>query len=208
MTPAALRDVAQRAGPVPALAVLYAETGPDVLHCGPRGHAVAPAAILKEAVHVCIDGSLRDRAPDTEQPFALPGWLGGVDAVRLFTGGKPCAAFRTGLTWLRFGLSRGLLDTTVAYLRSRTVAGGPVLHQQLVKGALADVLVELLAIEAALDSDPTGAALRELHDQITGTDRMLLRLLGARGFVTDGPAPGVHLSELLADAYVPAEDAQ
>ncbi|MDW5329524.1 acyl-CoA dehydrogenase family protein [Plantactinospora sp. KLBMP9567] len=205
---AELRDVARAQGPVPALTRLYTRVGRDAVHGGPRGHAIVPSTVLARATQVCLGGVLRDRVPATERLLPLQGGPDGgeVRAVRLRAGAPPCPAFLTGLTWVRFGLSRGLLDATVRHARTRTVSGGPLLHQQLVKGTLADVLVELLAVESVLHGEPTGVALRELHDQITRADRMLLRLLGARGFVTAGPGSASYLSELLADAYVPGRD--
>ncbi|MEO3930174.1 acyl-CoA dehydrogenase family protein [Micromonosporaceae bacterium B7E4] len=207
MTPgvrAELRDVAGAEGAAPALARLYMRVGEGAVHCGPRGHAVVPAAVLAAATHVCLDGVRERRTPAAERPLPLHPYpsLGELCAVRVPISGLTCPDFLAGLTWLRFGLSRGLLDATVAYARSRTVAGGPLLHQQLVKGALADAAVELLAVETALAGDPTGVALRELHDQITQVDRALLRLHGARGFVLAGPASPAHLSDLLAGVYV------
>ena len=53
------------------------------------------------------------------------------------------------------------------------------------------------------DAPPDGTHLSELHAGITRVDRALLRLLGAAGFTSAGPAGAAYLSELLADAYAP-----
>ncbi|GFJ86746.1 hypothetical protein [Phytohabitans rumicis] len=109
------------------------------------------------------------------------------------------------LARLRLGLSQALLDATVTHLRERRAGDVPLLLQQLVKGALADAVTEQLemccVLAAPASGEPAGAALVDLHRQITLTDRMLLRLLGASGFTLDGPGRTVHASELLADVW-------
>lgn len=121
--------------------------------------------------------------------------------------------WNTGLAWLRLGTSERLRDACIAYLAAREAEGTSLLMQQMVKGALADVLIDHLEIEGVLDelADGTGPldlrepmdedALSRLQAQITDADRTLLRLLGAHGFTADGPGMTAHASELLADAY-------
>lgn len=46
-----------------------------------------------------------------------------------------------------------------------------------------------------------GGWLGHVHERITRADRVLLRLLGAYGFVVPGPGWDAHLSEVLADVY-------
>jgi hypothetical protein len=41
-----------------------------------------------------------------------------------------------------------------------------------------------------------------LHDRLTDVDRLLLRLLGASGFLADGPGRRAAVAELLSDTYV------
>ena len=121
------------------------------------------------------------------------------------TGGDAWAAWALGLTCVRFGVSERLFDDAVAYLDGRTAGDTKLLHQQMVKGAVADAVIGQLEIETML----TGAAPGDLDDtvltglnaQITENDRALLRLLGAASFLADGPGQLARASELLADVY-------
>jgi hypothetical protein len=107
-----------------------------------------------------------------------------------------------GLVWLRFGLSEGLLDTCVQYLGGRVTGDTTLLRQQMVKGSIAEVLIEHLEIRAVLtQTEPSLETIAHLQQQISLADRVLLRLLGASGFVAGGPGEVAHLSELLADSY-------
>ena len=45
-----------------------------------------------------------------------------------------------------------------------------------------------------------------VHARLTQADRTTLRLLGASGFLADGPGQVAYLSELLADAYLDAAE--
>jgi hypothetical protein len=56
-------------------------------------------------------------------------------------------------------------------------------------------------LDGAAPGDLDGTVLTGLNAQITGTDRMLLRLLGAAGFLADGPGQAARASELIADVY-------
>ena len=207
--------VAREHGPVRALAALYDGTGVDVLHCGPGGHALAPLAVAHDATRLCLAGTVVDR--DTAAETVLtPSALDGLDLIairaRATLGGPPrmCRRWALALAWLRLGLAQSLLSTCLGYLRARTVAGTPLVNQQLVKGTLADAVVEHSIVETVLaGADPdglSGRALTDLHHQLTAADRMLLRLLGASGFVAAGPATVSYVSELFADVYVRGTD--
>ncbi|MFJ7151880.1 hypothetical protein ACIQVT_27445 [Streptomyces sp. NPDC100445] len=127
------------------------------------------------------------------------------------------AEWAWAVAWLRLGMSERLRDACLAHLAARHAEGAPLLMRQLVKGTLAEVLLEHLEIEGVLDDVTAGRTgplgplrpaddrrLVALQEQITRADRALLRLLGAHGFTADGPGAGAHASELLADAYTPA----
>lgn len=104
--------------------------------------------------------------------------------------------------WLRLGLSERLLDDCLGYLHGRATGGEPLIGQQLVRGELAEIRMDHLEVAAVLDAaPPSDAQLLDVHRQITGADRALLRLLGASGFVADGPGRVAYVSELLADTY-------
>jgi hypothetical protein len=221
---APVHDLAHRRELGSALATLHAVPGPGTVVSGPRGHALAPEHTLHEATRVWCDGRRVERASLSETectPAALAG--SGVVALR-FTGpaadGQPEPSaltdqhtWTTGLLWLRLGLSRALLDSALSYLGGRTTGGVPLLRQQLVRGAVADGLIEHLEVESALLATPPGhelhaAAEASLHDQLTNADRGLVRLLGASGFTCEAAGRTAYVSELLADVYagVAAED--
>ncbi|MEV6598114.1 hypothetical protein AB0M36_14715 [Actinoplanes sp. NPDC051346] len=131
---------------------------------------------------------------------------GPVHFARPPSGADPASpAWHLGLLWLRLGASVGRRGACVRHLADRRAGDSVILHQQLVKGQLADVLVQHLEVAAmlrALEADGPGPATRHhVHGDITAADRALLRLFGASGFVQPGPGLEEHVSELLADAY-------
>ncbi|MER7848014.1 hypothetical protein ABTZ03_29185 [Kitasatospora sp. NPDC096077] len=194
-------------GLVPALTLLSRALSPGSPPRGPRGHAVVPRELLDEY------GDLAE--PDTPDPLPGLAVLHPTPGPRTPPGGD-ARLWDTGLAWLRLGHSERLRTACVAYLAARTVEGTSLLLQQLVKGALADALIEQLEIAGVLDelaeadqggeplvpAHPLNArALARLQAQITEVDRALLRLLGAHGFTADGPGRDTHASELLADVH-------
>ncbi|WP_218951959.1 acyl-CoA dehydrogenase family protein [Amycolatopsis anabasis] len=188
------RRVTRSAGIAAGLEVLCDSLAPGGLPCGPRGHAVVPARRAEAA------GGGPVFARDLLEAE-------GVVALRPSGAGFPAdSRWVTALAWLRLGASEALTDDCLAYLGSRTAGGEPLLDRQLVAGQLADALIEQLEAGAVLEGaapetlGPGG--LRLVHGQLTTTDRLLLRLLGAAGFRTDGPGRRALLSELLADAYL------
>jgi hypothetical protein len=198
-----IRRVARTAGLVPALSALCAETLPGLLPCGPAGHAIVPADVAASADRVWLAGVVSPRSPGTEKTLSTVELDDGVlvvlrhqPAVRPSVHGS---AWEAGLVVLRLGLSERLLDTCVRYLGDRTTGESTLLRQQLVQGAVADVLIEHLEVRAVLADEASDPA--HLQDQITRADRVLLRLLGAGGFLAGGPGTTAHLSELLAEAH-------
>jgi len=198
----AVFEAALERGIAGGLSVLYADA--SRIHVGGAGYAIVPRAVPAAATATCAGTPLTAPAP----PLPLLSGAAAPDlAVIRCPGDGPeaagcCGNFAYGIAWLRLGLSRALLSTVVAFARDRTVAGGSLLNQQLVKGALADSLAELMTAEATLAGGPPDpAGLPEFHHAVTVVDRSLLRLLGAEGFRRDGPGGVSHLSELLAELY-------
>ncbi|RFU41886.1 hypothetical protein DZF91_09535 [Actinomadura logoneensis] len=203
---------------VPALTALRTAVCPEALPCGPAGHALVPEDIAETFDHGWADGSGAPRAADREDRLTEIAVSGGVlvalrrrDEAPVDVHRAPVRAWTLGLAWVRLGLSEQMLDTCMTYLRGRVTGAGTLLNQQMVKGSLAEVAIEHLEIETMMDGALPGdldiAATVHLHAQITRADRMLLRLLGAYGFLADGPGQVAWVSELLADVYVgpPAE---
>jgi hypothetical protein len=200
-----VRRTARENGLAQALTELCGEAMPGVLPCGPGGHAVVPTVVAATADRIWQDGRVYDRATGEEEVLRRSGSL---VALRHHPGGHADVidhgGWARGLVWLRLGLSEGLLDACVRYLDSRACGESTVLRQQMVKGAVADVLIEQLEVHAALTGmDAPGLA--HLHQQITVADRALLRLLGAAGFLADGAGETAYRSEVLAEAYTPTE---
>jgi hypothetical protein len=204
-------------GLAPALTLLRSAVLPGLLPCGPGGHAVVPAGIGADAGRIWLDGVTFDPATGRHtrlEHFDLPG--GRVVALRCSAcpaGGVASdserAAWALGLVWLRLGLSEALREECLRYLRGRRSGESALVHQQLVKGALAAALAEHLEVRAVLSGAEPGdlppAVLAGLHALITGTDRAQLRLLGGSSMLTGGPGEVAHVSELVADAYPPEQ---
>ncbi|MEU6664504.1 hypothetical protein [Streptomyces sp. NPDC046727] len=211
------RTSARTDGLVPALTLLVRALSPKAPPRGPRGHAVLPKELLEEFAAEEAQSSAGASSPREQERVEDPGPLPGLAVLRPGSGaGAPTPPeWGWALAWLRLGMSERLRDACLAHLAARQSEGGSLLMQQMVKGTLADVLLEHLEIEGVLDdladgrTGPLGPLhpagddrhLAGLQQQITRADRALLRLLGAHGFTADGPGAGAHASELLADAY-------
>lgn len=206
------RENARTAGPVAGLLHLHESICPAALPCGPTGYAVVPDQVLQVATEVFAGGEVVPRQPDSERPagsWTLPD--GSFTAVHSGSSGTgapaPETAWILGLLWWRLGLCEALLATCLTHLRGRTAGDTPLLMQQLVKGTVADAATEIAEIAIVLtDAEPgdlDATTMHALHDAVTGTDRMLLRLLGASSFITAGPGQVAHVSELIAAAAVP-----
>ncbi|MEU1405094.1 hypothetical protein ABZ471_22515 [Streptomyces sp. NPDC005728] len=211
-------DEAASNGLVVALTLLHGVLGPDTVAGGVRGHVIAPVAVARTARRVWTGERYADLTPSRSSeagPVLLDG--SGLTTLRWEppqSAGRPHAAgprdwdgwWGTALAWVRLGHSRQLFGLAAAHLGQRTFSGSPLLQQQMVKGTVADATVEHLEIESALvavGSDAlSGTGLRHWHDRLTEVDRMLLRLLGARGYAAAGPARAAYASELLCDVYV------
>ncbi|GAA2868977.1 hypothetical protein Acy02nite_40750 [Actinoplanes cyaneus] len=187
MTTAVQQDTARPAGAAAAVRALYASRVPAGVVVGPGGHAVTP----------------EDRR-SAGRPVDLP-WLAG-SGIRVVAGlGPPTVDRHPGwlldLARLRLGLGRALLEATTGFLTGRGLIG-----HQLVRAALAEVVAEHLTVAAALDDaaapDPADALI-DAHERISVADRALLRLSGAAGYTVPGPGLDAHVSELLADVYLP-----
>ncbi|CAM5509288.1 hypothetical protein [Streptomyces canus] len=189
------RRTARQDGLVRALTLLCENVGDGGPPRGPGGHAVLPVGVAgADAGDVVTTLTVEDGTVVALRSRAEPPG-----------GSTPLAAWALGVTCLRFGLSERLLDAVLAHLGGRTVGDAKLLHQQMVKGGVAEAVIEQLEIETMLAGATPGdlddGTLAGLNAQITGTDRMLLRLLGAVGFLADGPGQVARVSELIADVH-------
>lgn len=202
-------------GPIPALELLSDSLLRGMVPFGPAGHAVTTPAVAGSASHVWLDGVESEREPAGEQAVprtAVPD--GPILILRRTAPAKARAGWESavrhdvwlsGLAWLRLGLSEALRQSCVSYLGGRrTGADGTLLQQQLVKGTLGEAVAAQLEVHAVLcdpDAAQTAGMAERLHRVLTATDRQLVHLLGAGGYVAGGAGQAVNLSELLADAY-------
>ncbi|MET9786747.1 hypothetical protein [Streptomyces canus] len=192
------RRTARQDGLVRALTLLCETVGDAGPPRGPGGHTVVPAGIAgADTGDVVTTLTVEDGTVVALRSRAEPGVS--------MTPRQERAAWALGLTCLRFGLSERLLDAVLAHLGGRTVGDAKLLHQQMVKGGVAEAVIEQLEIETMLAGATPGDldddVLAGLNAQITETDRMLLRLLGAVSFLADGPGQVARVSELIADVH-------
>ncbi|GAB7034763.1 hypothetical protein AB0G35_09330 [Streptomyces sp. NPDC021749] len=191
-----LYTAARDEGPAAALRALLTRRGPHALDGGAAGHAVLPEPAGP------VDGRVLRRYP-------LPG--GPVVLVRREPEAPgPAPADLPALLRIRLGLTAGLRTACLARLGRRASGDGTILRHQLVKAQAAEAYAAELELTAHAETltpaVTTTALLRHLHHQVTRTDRAWLRLLGAYGFLREGPGGVAEVSELLADVYLPAEE--
>ncbi|MEU4565480.1 acyl-CoA dehydrogenase family protein [Micromonospora sp. NPDC023956] len=133
----------------------------------------------------------------------------GISFVR--SGPSPAApaeltALGARLGAVRLGVTRRLVERVVEHLAHRIVGGEPTLRKQLVQGTLADAR---LGIEAArrclLVAGHLGVAVADVHDRLTALDWELAKLLGASGYVGQGPASSAYVSRLTANCWIRRE---
>jgi hypothetical protein len=103
----------------------------------------------------------------------------------------------------RLGATRRLADHAVAHLSGRTSGGEPTIRKQLVLGTVADLLTEVEALRVQLLLPAaTAETVADVHDRITDLDWEAAKLLGASGYLADGPGRSCHVSELVANCWV------
>jgi hypothetical protein len=103
----------------------------------------------------------------------------------------------------RLGATRRLTDHAIAHLSGRTSGGEPTIRKQLVLGTVADLLTGMAALRAQLLTCAAATeAVADVHDRITDLDWEAVKLLGASGYLADGPGRSGHVSELVASCWV------
>jgi hypothetical protein len=180
--------------------LLVERFGRDTVPFGPSGHAVVPASIADNARYAWFGGTAvaRDRTAEStvDDDLLLAAGLVGIQSTR--PAGGDWSAWSRDVARLRIEMSEQLLEDCVRYLSDRYVDQTRLIDQQLVRADLADAatdLVELRALSAGPGCRP------DLHRRLTAVDLNLLRLLGASGFLADGPGRRAAAVEWLSDAY-------
>jgi hypothetical protein len=174
------------------LDALHERVAPGRLVSSPTGHVLASAARLPGL------------PPD---PLVLLG-LGVASAGPESVSGAAADRFAAGLLDLHRELLRQTLLQVIDHLAARTSGGSSLLAKQLIQGELADIAMRIAEDEAM----PAGrrAASRvarwQAHRQFVILGRRLLRLLGASGFLADGPAASLHLAEVAGSVYLHPAD--
>jgi hypothetical protein len=116
------------------------------------------------------------------------------------------AVFAALLGAVRLAVTRRLLDHAVGHLAGRTSGGEPTLRRQLVLGTLADVFTGIEAArQSLLVAGHVPAAVADAHDRVTELDWETAKLLGASGYLADGPARGAYVSRLTANCWIPRQ---
>ena len=174
--------------------------GLDPRTAAPDGVALLPLTTPVPDAHVlphpfaARDGLMLVRFPrSSEEPGQVRGLIG---------------ARATALAAVRIGLLSGLLDAAAHRLAGRRFAGTRLIDQQLVVGAVADVLTELdLAAATRINTDNAADTAAEIaaaqHERLTEAGWTVARFFGAEGYLADHPARSLYLSALAADVWLP-----
>lgn len=162
---------------------------PDGVALLPVGMSVPDARVLPHPF-AARDGLILVRLPRSSEMSGQGRGLVGVRAAALAA--------------VRIGLLSGLLDLAAHRLAGRRFAGTRLIDQQLVVGAVADVLTELdLAAAADVDGDTAADVAAAQHERLTEAGWTVARFFGAEGYLADHPARSLHLSALAADVWLP-----
>jgi len=112
--------------------------------------------------------------------------------------------FATELLDLHESVLHSTLDHALEHLGGRTSDGTTLLARQAVQIQLADIAIRLRE-DRAMPLERRSAdrlARWRTHLRLVAIGRDLLRLLGASGFLLDGPARELHLAEVTGNVYL------
>lgn len=219
-TIAACEAAAHERGLAPALELALREAGPGV----PSGRIGALPAAAVPAGAAVLPHRLAERegvrfvrlplpAPGPQPPAAAPP-ADPAPSSDAAPAGPPAdavsaevpssaASFGALLGAVRIGLARRLLDDAVAHLSGRTSGGEPLTRKQLVLGTVADVHTGLAAVRELLRvAGGSPAAVADAHERLTALDWEAAKLLGAAGFLADGPARAGYVGWLVAASWL------
>jgi hypothetical protein len=152
---------------------------------------------------------------------APTGSAGPIDLATARQDGREWAqsydAFGIGLLELHASALLACLDHTMSHLQARTSGGPSLLSRQQLQVQLADVAVDIAESRAAVSAlvaaplphdpgMPAGTfdprARWRVSQRLTEAGRRLLRMLGASGFLSDGPGGELYLAELVGLTYL------
>jgi alkylation response protein AidB-like acyl-CoA dehydrogenase len=180
-----------------------------------RGAAAGLSAVL-DGVDVAAVAPHRWTAVPAGQALpsapTLPNLLATAEGITIVQ--HPGGGDGPGLTGLRsarlgavrLGLVTAMLDLAVPHLRDRTAGGVPLLDKQLITGTIADLLTEITVLRlsfAAVGDDTPAGVTHDVHAQIGELGWQVTMLYGARGYLADHPVRCLHVSDLIANLWLP-----
>ncbi|WP_103500231.1 acyl-CoA dehydrogenase family protein, partial [Streptomyces sp. SM14] len=186
------------------------------------GHLLLPEQLVAACGRFSTPSGPRSRGTSAEEVIGhvtVGDCSGRLVALRIAGAGPgPATAgddWATGLVPVRLAVAEAVLRRATDHLQHRSVQGTTTLGLPMVRALVADAaasVAEARALTATVAATGPGAAdddaarqlLRRAHRALDACGRTALHLLGATGYLTDGPGSTVRASELLADAYAPA----
>jgi hypothetical protein len=185
-----LRDLGRDHGLAAGLAAVL--DGLDPALAAAHRLAVLPVADLPDGAHP-VPNDLAARE--------------GLAVVRLRATDAPMGAGLTGhrvdaLAAVRVGVLARMLDLAVERLAGRRFDGVPLIEQQVVRGAVADVVTGIeLATATRVELAPA-AVWAAQHEHLTELGWTVTRFFGAEGYIADHPARSLYVSALVADVWI------
>lgn len=159
-----------------------------------EGLAVLPTADVPAGARV-LPNALTARDSLSVVRLARPG---GTGYGRGLTGSRAAA-----LAAVRLGVLSRMLDMAAGRLAGRHFGGVPLVDQQLVVGAVADVVTDLELSAATFAGDGTAAEVTVAqHERLTEAGWVVARFFGAEGYLADHPVRTLYVSTLIADIWV------
>jgi hypothetical protein len=187
-----LERLARAEGLAVALAAALDGLGAEA---APGSVAALPAAAVPADAHVVA----HELAARVGIGFVRPPVTGIAPPAELTALGVRLGAVRLGVT-------RRLLEHTVAHLSGRTIGGEQAIRKQLIQGTLAEAEVTIAVVRHMLRIEPAvAAAVADLHERLTSLDWELAKLLGASGYLASGPAAEAYVSRLTAHCWIPRQ---
>lgn len=202
---------------------------PQRLLTGPSGHAVCPTETA-DGVRLfgvpCRGGvrwlARRQAAVADVTPPTIRS--GGLTVMRVTDRLTPVAVWSSpatartdgtrdaNLTWVsalcsgHIDLVEDVMTLAIEYLSARTSEGAPLLSRQLPQACIADTAMDLAVARECLAAAANVEQIRDIHRRMVSTGREVIRLLGARGFLHDGPGGALYAAELTCRVYLDSGD--
>jgi hypothetical protein len=112
------------------------------------------------------------------------------------------ARFAAGLLATQRFLLKRTIEHAIRHLDGRTSSGSSLLVPQQVQASLAEVAMDIREVGHLPD---TPGSRHRAYQRLTAAGRLLLGLLGASGFLSDGPGADLHSIEVAGNVYLLGE---